>query len=63
MEVVKKAAFDTHDWLFISGALFIVIGIGLHSVPNALIALGISLLFIPFVEIVSGFARGLSNRS
>jgi len=57
----KKPKIDTMDALFVSGSVLVVIGLGIRSISEALIAAGAFLLFAPVLNIVQGFFRGLKN--
>jgi hypothetical protein len=58
---IKKLKLDKLDVLFITGSIFLVTGIALHSISNALIILGAVLLFTPVMEIVGSVIRGLRS--
>lgn len=50
---------DGSDWLYVTGAVFVVAGVGLRSLSAALMAAGGFCLVFPLLHLASSFIRGL----
>lgn len=59
LKAAQQRASRRSDALFVSGALLTSIGLGWIRLPWGMIAAGVFLLFMPMLEVLGSFLKGL----